>query len=225
MRSKIRTDTSILPDAEVLWIKCAQLSLTHSSEFSSLHKKLNLFEDEAGLWRCGGRLSNANILYDAKHPILLPRDHHFTLLIVRRAHQRVLHNGVKDTLNEVRSKFWIVKGQSFVRSVIHRCVICRRFEGRPCLGPAPPLLPKFRVAEEPPFTFTGVDFAGPLFVKTGKALSNNKVWICLYTCCVVRAIHLDVVPDLSTPAFVRSLKRFSARHGFPKRFVSDNGKM
>ena len=212
-------------DAEVLWIRSAQQLMTCSPEFLILQKQLNLIEDEEGLWRCGGHLSNAEIRYDAKHPILLPRSHHLTLLIVRRAHQRVLHNGVKDTLNEVRSKFWIVKGRSFVRAVIHRCVICRRFEARPCLGPPPPPLPRFRVAEEPPFTYTGVDFAGPLFVKTGKAVANRKVWICLYTCCVVRAIHLDIVPDLSTPAFIRSLKRFSARRGFPKRFVSDNGKM
>ena len=102
--------------------------------------------------------------------------------------------------------------------------LCRKFEVRPCLGPSLPPLPKFRVAKDPSFTFTGVDFAGPLFVKTGKAVSSNKVWICLYTCCVVRAIHLDIVPDLSTPAFIQSLKRFSARRGFPKRLVSDNGK-
>ena len=41
---------------------------------------------------------------------------------------------------------------------------------------------------------------------------------------MVRAIHLDIVPDLTTSAFIRSLKRFSARRGLPKRIVSDNGK-
>ena len=43
-------------------------------------------------------------------------------------------------------------------------------------------------------------------------------------CCVTRAVHLEVVPDLTTAAFLRSLKRFAARRGLPRRFVSDNNK-
>ena len=212
------------PNAEVLWVKKAQRSLTKCAQLKTLEKQFNLFQDEEGIWRCGGRFSNADVPFNVKHPILLPRDHHLTLLIVRRAHERVIHNGVKDTLNKVRSKFWIVKGRSLVRKVIHQCVICKKFEGRPCLGPPPPPLPKFRVAADPPFTHTAVDFAGPLFIRTGSTAANSKVWICLYKCCVVRAIHLDIVPDLTTSAFIRSLKCLSARRGLPRRLVSDNGK-
>ena len=69
-----------------------------------------------------------------------------------------------------------------------------------------------------------VDFAGPLYIKANSATASSKVWICLYTCCVVRAVHLDVVPDMKTLAFIRSLKCFSARRGLPKMFVSNNGK-
>ena len=54
--------------------------------------------------------------------------------------------------------------------------------------------------------------------------SSPKTWICLYTCCVTRAVHLDLVPDLSTEAFLRSFKRFAARRGVPAIMVSDNGK-
>ncbi len=77
--------------------------------------------------------------------------------------------------------------------------------------------------QEPPYTFTGVDFAGPLHIKTGNAV-ENKVWICLYTCCVTRAVHLEVVSDLTTAAFLQSLKRFAARKRLPRRFVLDKGK-
>jgi hypothetical protein len=111
------------PDAEVLWIKEAQRTLTMSVHFKTLESQFNLFQGDEGIWRCGGRLSNADIPYNVKHPILLPRDHHLTQLIVRRAHERVLHNGVKDTLNEVRSKFWIIKCRSLLKKLIHRCVI------------------------------------------------------------------------------------------------------
>ena len=211
--------------AELLWIRAAQVQLLQDPHFEKLKGQFGLFLDENGVWRCGGRLSKAEIPYGVKHPILLPRQHHLTTLVVRCAHLRVLHNGVKETLTEVKSKFWIVKGRAFVKKCIHQCIVCKRFEGRPLIGPTPPPLPDFRVQQEPPFTFTGVDFAGPLHVKLGNtASSENKVWICLYTCCVTRAVHLEVVPDLTTAAFLRSLKRFTARRGLPRRFVSDNGK-
>ena len=97
-----------------------------------------------------------------------------------------------------------------------------RHEGIPCETPPPPPLPTLRVKEVKPFVHTGVDFAGPLFVKTSN--SSDKVWVCLFTCCIVRAVHLEVVPDLTTEAFLRCMKRFIARRGMPHRMLSDNGR-
>ena len=125
--------------------------------------------------------------------------------------RQVLHNGVRETFAELRSKFWIIKGRYFVKSVIHQCHLCRRHEGKPYSAPPPPPLLTFRVEEAPQFSFTGVDFAGPLYVRSNGEV--RKVWICLYTCCFVRAIHLDLVPDLSTHAFLRSFRHFTARRG------------
>ena len=208
-----------LSDAERLWIKEVQKSVFRET---SLKLQLNLFLDEKGLWRCGGRLGNADLPYSTKYPILLPRDHPVTPLIVSDAHRRVLHNGLRDTLTEVRTRFWIVKGRSLVRRIIHRCVTCRRFEGKPFPAPPPPPLPVSRVKEDPPFTFTGVDFAGPILIRAqGKA---EKTWICLFTCFTTRAVHLDIVQDMSTESFIRCLKRFAARRGLPRKFISDNGK-
>ena len=87
-----------------------------------------------------------------------------------------MHNGVKETLTEIRSKYWIIRGRQLVRMVLQRCVICRRFEGLPYNSPPPPPLPDFRVKEQPAFTYAGVDFAGPLYTKD-KMASGNKVWI------------------------------------------------
>ena len=78
--------------------------------------------------------------------------------------------------------------------------------------------------EDPAFTFTGVDFAGPLMIRTEGPNKNSKTWICLFTCFVTRAVHLDIVLDMSAEAFIRCLKRFAARRGLPHRFISDNGK-
>ena len=187
-----------LAHAETLWVKESQICLTKEPKFACWKKQFNLFLDPLGIWRCGGRILNADISYATKHPALLPKDHHLTKLLLLRAHDRAFHNGVKETLTEMRSKYWVVKGRSYTKKILGQCVLCRRFEG--------------------------VDFAGPLYVKTSNPTRSRKVWICLYTCCVVRAVHLDVVPDLTTPSFLRSLKRFSARRGLPKRIISDNAK-
>ena len=165
----------------------------HEKLFDSLKSQLNLFLDENGLWHCGGRLANADIPYSTKYPVLLPRSHSLTPLIINDAHKHVLHNGVRETLTEIRRRFWIVKGRTLVRAIIHLCITCRRFEGAPFLMPPPPPLPVSRVKEDPAFSFTGVDCAGPLMIRTEGPNKTGKAWICLFTCFVTRAVHLDIV--------------------------------
>lgn len=147
--------------------------------------------------------------------MLLPRNNHFTRLLVKATHERVAHNGTKETLNELRQRYWIIRGRSLVRTIIHGCVICRRFEGQDYRTPPAPPLPSFHIKETPPFTYMGVELrTDPV------SRSNGKVWICLYTCCVIRAIHIDIVFDLSVQSFIRSFKRFSSRRGVPRKLVS-----
>ena len=186
-------------------------------------RQFGVFTDEHGIMRCMGRLSQAQLPASAKYPILLDKSHYITSLFVRDSHKRVMHGGVKLTLTELRSRFWIVQGRQFVRKLLYECVVCRRLEGRPYVAPPPPPLPEFRVKEEPPFTYVGIDFVGSLYVKSLNS-PQQKVWICLYTCCVTRALHLDLVPDLTANAFLRSFRRFTARRGRPSLVVSDNGR-
>ncbi len=206
--------------AELLWVKSAQATFT---DFKTLMTQFNLFEDE-GVWRCGGRLGNAETPYATKYPIILPKSHPITNLIVKQAHERVLHDGVRETLTEIRSKYWIPRERGVTQKIVHQCVTCRRYEGLPFKAPPPPPLPECRVKESPAFSFTGVHFAGPLIVSTTHSPEPTKVWIALFTCYVTRAIHLDAVPDQTTRSFIRCLKRFVARRGLPKRFISDNRK-
>jgi hypothetical protein len=118
-----------LTRAELLWS-----SLTQAKLFETWRRQFNLFADANDVWRCGERLGNADLDYSTKFPVLLSRGHHLTTLIVKDAHSRVQHNGVKETLTEVRSKYWIVKGRSPIRSIVYKCTICRRFESRPFHG-------------------------------------------------------------------------------------------
>ena len=116
-------------------------------------------------------------------------------------------------MTELRSRYWIIKG---------RAPLCKHFKSPPYKAPPPPPLPAFRVIERPPFSFVGVDFAGPVYIRQSNVVKS--VEIVLYTCCIVRAVHLDVILDLSTPSFIRSFKRFAARRGLPVKMLSDNGK-
>ena len=208
-----------LASAERLWVKLSQKQLPKHSKFEAWQQQFGLYCDTDGIWRCRGRLSNAQLTECTKHPILLDKKHHFTLLVVRDCHSRVMHNGVKETFTELRSRYWIVQGRQFVRKLLYECKICRRHNSKPLTGPPPPSLPDFRVQSSPPFMVTGVDYAGPLYLKSGE-----KVWFSLFTCCAVRAVHLELVPDLTAKAFICCLKRFSGRRGIPQRLVSDNSK-
>ena len=213
-----------LSEAERLWIMDAQYGLVQNQNFPKWKAQFGLFQDESQVWRCGGRLHHANLPFSSKHPVILSKTSTLAMLIAHSAHQRVQHNGVKETLTEIRAKYWIIGGRSLIRSIIHKCVTCRRFEGRPFIPPPAPPLPSFRVKEAPPFAYTAVDFAGPMYLKCKGESSSSKSWICLFTCCVTRAIHLELVPDMTTTTFIRCLKRFAARRGLPRRIISDNAK-
>ena len=99
-------------NAERMWlIEIQKSSVCNLLKFKQLQKQLDLYTNESGLSRCGRRLQHANIPFGAKHPILLPEHHHLTSLIIRDCHHRVLHGGVKQTLSELRSRFWLVRGR------------------------------------------------------------------------------------------------------------------
>ena len=206
--------------AEAFWIKSSQQSLLEDERFQTWKMQFGMYCDESGLWRCGGRLGNADLAGCETHPILLHSEHHFTALVVNYCYKKVMHGGVKDTLTELRSRFWIIRGRCFVRKLLHQCVVCRKIDGKPYSHVPPPPLPDFRVVQSPPFAFTGLDYAGPLYLKG----TGNKVWICLFTCCATRAVHLDLVVDMTATSFISCFRRFTARRGVPRKLISDNSK-
>ena len=209
-----------MDNAELTWVADCQQHLMSEAKFELWKSQLQLFRDEHDLWRCGGRLVKAHISYTTKHPILLSKQHYFAnLIIVNHAHERTGHSGVKSTLTEVQSKYWFVCGRQFVRKIVYRCIKCRKFEGLHYRAvPAPPL-PDYRVQEATPFAYCGVDFAGSLYITASEESESKKVWICLFTCCVTRGIHLKMVTDMSTQTFLRSFKRFTARTGTPVQVI------
>ena len=146
--------------------------------------------------------------------------------MINDCHLKVLHNGVRDTLTELRSRFWVTKGRQTLKTAIGKCSGCKKLEGRSYAVPPPPPLPKFRLSDDFAFTRVGVDFAGPMYVKGvfSKNGDLNKVYIALFTSAATRAVHLELVPNLSAESFIRALTRFKRRRGIPVLIVSDNGK-
>ena len=214
-------DANYFEQARICWILHYQAELRKNEKYALWKQQLDLFEDDFGILRCGGRLSNSSLTASAHTPIILHRSHLATLLI-QDAHKRVMHNGVSETLAELRSAYWLPRGRQLIRKLIHHCVVCKRLEGKHCLkNPSPPL-PSYRVNRSRPFEATGVDFAGPLYVTSTSG--STKTWLCLFTCCTTRAVHLEIVPDMMTGSFINCFKRFISRHGVPARMISDNGK-
>ncbi|XP_064463564.1 uncharacterized protein LOC135374554 [Ornithodoros turicata] len=184
-------------------------------------RDLRPFLDDFGIMRVGGRLHQLPDCEQVKHPVLLPAKHRFTDLVVVDAHHRVLHAGVQDTLSQVRSKFWILRGRQATRRVLHTCLTCRKHH--PQLGTAPTApLPRERITESEPFGVVGVDFAGPLYLRGSS--SSSKAYIVLFSCGVTRAVHLELSSSMNLPDFLLAFRRFISRRGMPSCVYSDNAR-
>lgn len=148
-------------------------------EFAQVSSSLGIFEEE-GILKCKGRLENSELEHNAKYPIILPKKHRLTELIVRKCHAEVHHSGVQATLSRVQTKEG--KGRQMVKGVVGKCVTCKRLEGKAYSAAPVASLPKFCVREAAPFSKVGIDFVGPIFVKDC-ANGSNKVYIALFSCC------------------------------------------
>ena len=171
--------------------------------------------------RVGGRLKNADISYDGKHPVILPGHHNVTRMLVEWTHRKNGHVGVEHVLALLHASYWIVGARRSIKSVLRRCFFCeikRAMQMFPIMAD----LPVGRMAfNQPPFTHTGVDLFGPVFIKEGR--KRLKRWVVLFTCLTVRAIHLEVAETCETDSFINSLRRFVNRRGCPSIMYSDQG--
>ncbi|KRX99145.1 hypothetical protein T4E_10779 [Trichinella pseudospiralis] len=217
-----------LNESELYWMKTVQnetfrdeKSLLMKGKLSENSRLIHLtpFIDEFGVMRVGGRLQQSNLLYQHKHPTILPNKHNITDLIIQGEHKHQWHAGVEQTLAALRKRFWILKGRSAVKRVLRRCVVCRKENAR-CLNQIMAPLPKNRLVETHAFDNVGIDFAGPLYVKEGRTIS--KIYICLFTCMATRAIHLEPTSDMTTQSFLAAFRRFISRRGKPSVVQTDN---
>ena len=196
-----------------------------TSDIPRLVSQLNLFLDKHGVIRSRGRTDkNVDLKYHVVNPILLPKQHHVTKIVIYYAHCETYHMGLQATLNFLRMHgFWILKARQAVLNSLKSCVICKRYNARTVSYPSPPLLPASRVNLSVPFAHTGVDYTGHLFIKN-KNGERVKVYILIFTCFNTRAVHLEAVDSMSTSEFILAFVRFVNRYGIPSVVYSDNAK-
>lgn len=190
---------------------------------SSPLRKLNPFLDGDGILRVGGRIKHSDIPYNQAHPIILPTKNHITQILVQHYHLKLLHSGVQNTLCNIRLKYWPINGRGEVKKCIYSCVRCTRYRGKVC-GQQMSDLPAPRVTLTRAFAHVGIDFSGAIAIRSSmtRNCKYSKGYICLFVCLATRAIHLELVSDLSAQAFICALKRFVSRRGIPTCLYTDN---
>lgn len=224
-----------LRQTESQLIKCVQnetfsteimlLKKGKSVELKSSIQNLDPYVDSNDILRVGGRIHKSSLPECTKHPIILPPKHHFTTLLVRYAHEKTLHGGFGLVAQKLYHNYWIVNARTTIKAAIYKCITCFRFKKKLLIQKMGDL-PSYRLEEAIPFTFTGVDYAGYFDVKSSqrKNAPYVKGYIAVFVCLTTRAVHLELVSDMSTETFIKAFKRFIGRRGIPKRMFSDNGK-
>ncbi|CAG4919481.1 unnamed protein product [Colias eurytheme] len=153
-----------------------QLRSGHNvSKRSQLHT-LHPILDENGIVRVGGRIHEAHVNYDKRHPVILPSNSHLTKLILQDAHLKTLHGGPQLMLNYIRSKYWIIRGRDMVKKCYRNCVTCIRYSqqnNNQLMG----RLPEARLTPARAFKISGVDFTGHINIRfsPGRGAKSYKV--------------------------------------------------
>ena len=174
-------------------------------EVPPLVKQLSLFLDDHGIIRSKGRIDkNVDLKYNVVNPILMPKHHHLTRLIIYHAHCTSLHMGLQSTLHSLRMHgFWILKAGQAVLSVIKECVglVCKRCNVPSVKYPSPASLPATRANLSVSFAHAGVDYTGHIWIKDRSGV-KVKLYVLIFACVNTRAIHLEALESMSTVEFI-----------------------
>ena len=215
LKSRLKTGTAVtgplssdeLQQAELYLIKSAQQCYGCDKNYLATIANLSPYRDDNAVLRVGGRIVHGG--FEHSHPVIIPHDHPVAKAIILDAHTHT-HCGPEWTLSLVLGKYWITKGRALVKSVLRKCVICKKLFAQP-LTQKMADLPPGRLSTSRVFSDTGVDVMGPVYVKNYR--HEVKRYVCVFTCMSVRAIHLEKINTLDTDSFVNALRRFTARRG------------
>ena len=185
----------------------------------------NPFLDENGVLRAKGRLRHAPIPWNQKHTLKLEIKDHVTQLIVQDAHTNSCqHMGTEFVRAHLQQVFLIIGLRRLLRRLSWTCFLCRRWRAQN-ITPLMSDLPPFRFADaekQYPFINVGLDYFGPFYIED-KSRKLEKQYICIFTCLVTRAVHLEICHSLDTESCSLAVRRFVSRRRYAEILISDNG--
>lgn len=190
------------------------------------YDKLNpCYDENTKLYKAGSRIKGQYLPTEIKHPVIIPKDTIISRLLVSYYHEKCGHAGYRRIKAEIQSYgIWLCGAKNLILSVAARCMFCR-IRRRPLKDQMMGELPDFRTQPNTtPFQNCALDYFGPLKVRYG-GRSITEGYVCIMTCMVTRAIHLELATDASTEKFLLAWRRFSCLRGVNCKTVwSDNGR-
>ncbi|XP_028408802.1 uncharacterized protein LOC114531378 [Dendronephthya gigantea] len=220
-----------IKNAELCWLKIIQKNVFHH-EYNNLSKgtvldsassilKLDpIFDWEKELMRVGGRLEFADIPYEAKHQIIIPKKDKLVEKLILHLHIKASHPGPETTLAILRQRFWIIGGRREVKRILKKCLVCQHWKTQPCQQKMAE-----RVHVTHPFTNVGLDFMGPLYLKVKdkeKPSQTHKAYVCIFVCEDTRAVHLELTNNMTTEEFLQAFRRMKIKlSGFDPKGAQD----
>ena len=192
---------------------------------SKVFKLCPRLDPDQQILRLNTRLSNSTSLpFDTRCPILLPKKHHLTKLIIKDADESINHiYGTNYLVHKLRERFWIVAARQAVKIVRKECMDCQRLHAKP-VAPMMAPLPQHRV-DQPAKAFQkiGIDYTGAFLTKQGRGMVRAKRYGVVFTCTATRAVHWEIAYNMETSGFFDAFNRFLARRGPVTDVYSDNG--
>ena len=212
--------------AEIYWMKEGQSTIMNNLESgikgNGPYRRLGLEKRNDEIFVVGKRIAEWNEMsYNRQGVPILPKDHPLSTLYVAFVHNRD-RLGVSATVSKVRTQYWIVSAERIAKKLRCNCVSCRR-DAKPASQVMSPL-PIEKLKPAPVWTYTAVDLFGPFIIKGEvNKRSSGKCYGIIFTCLLVRAVHLEVTPNYSTGGFLMAFRIFTSIRGFPHKIYSDVG--
>ncbi|KAL0892289.1 hypothetical protein ABMA27_015463 [Loxostege sticticalis] len=200
-------------------IKCLNSKVPIKSNLQAL----NPFLDGLQILRVGGRLQHAEIPYATKHPIILPKGSKLVHYLIEKEHKTLMHAGAKLVLSSLCNRYHLINGIREVKHVLNKCIICfklKKKHAEQLMGS----LPSDRINSGRVFEKVGTDFGGPFNIKMLRVRKPviQKAYIVIFVCFITKAIHIELVSDLTTECFLNAFKRFISRRNKPIIVYCDN---
>jgi hypothetical protein len=179
--------------------------------------------DDNGLVCVGSRLSQAfHLSYDVRHPVILPKHNKFVEQLILYIHKLHSHPGPETTLFIVRQKYWLIGSRREIKRILHLCA-CYKLRAKKFQTQMAPL-PLERLTPIESFVNVGLDTFGPFTcqIKIQNNFHELKVYGIIFTCLVTRAVHVELVYDMSTLEFLNAFERFISTRGQVNTVICDN---